>query len=417
MSGLFNRFASCLGKTAYKIITAAPKRNMNLLECQSAMVLRDNGVTVPNFCVVEEGDLAPFDDFQAEEYVVKAQVLAGGRGKGTFVNGFQGGVHITKNRDEVKDIITKMLGQYLVTKQTTKAGVKCKKVMVAEKANIIKETYVCVLMDRSYNGPLFIISPSGGMSIEDVAKSTPELVKKVPFDITKGLSESEAKSMADFLQVKGAEDRMAEELLKLVDCFYKNDITMLEINPMCQTADNVIISVDAKLNFDDYAKFRQKEIFAMQDMSEKDPREIEAKKHDLNYVPMTGSIGCLVNGAGLAMATMDLLNLLGGSPANFLDVGGAVTKDQVQKALEIIINDKNVKSIFINIFGGIVDCVLIANGIIDAAKSINLTKPLIVRLEGTNAVEARNILRDSKLELVTAESFEEGAKKAVELAR
>lgn len=293
-------------------------------------------------------------------------------------------------------------------------GIPVKKIMIAESVNIIRETYICILMDRQHNGPVIIASPAGGMDIEAVAEKTPHLLKTVPIDIFEGVTDNIALDLAEFLQFKGdLKRKAAEEIKKLWNLFLKVDATQLEINPLVETDDNKVISVDAKINFDDNAQFRQKEIFALEDDSESDPREVEAAKHNLNYIGMTGNIGCLVNGAGLAMATMDIIKLHGGDPANFLDVGGNVKEDQVKAAFRILTSDSNVKSVLVNVFGGIVNCATIANGIVAACKSMNLNIPLIIRLEGTNAEEARKIINGSGLALQSAQDLDDAAKKAV----
>lgn len=307
-----------------------------------------------------------------------------------------------------------MVGHKLITNQTPSDGILVQKVMVANSVNIVRETYVCIVMDRDNNGPVLIASPAGGVDIEAVAEKTPELILTHPIDINVGLSEESAREIARFLQFKGdIEHRAASELLKLWTLFLKVDAVQIEINPLAETDDGQVIAVDAKLNFDDNAQFRQKRIFEMEDLSEIDPKEIEAAKYNLNYVAMDGNIGCLVNGAGLAMATMDIIQLNGSKPANFLDVGGNVKEGQVLKAFEILLADKNVEAILVNVFGGIVNCAVIARGIVSAFKSINLKIPLVVRLAGTNAAEAKDILRDSGLAIQSANNLDEAAVLAV----
>lgn len=389
-------------------------RNLNLLEYQSKHLLRQSGVSIQDFCMIDEKGTNELKTFNVNEYVIKAQILAGGRGKGHFDNGFKGGVHVTKNRDEILNIVNKMLGHKLITKQTPKDGIPVNKVMIAQSVNIMRETYLCILMDREKNGPVIIASPAGGVDIEAVAEKTPHLIKTVQVDIFNGVTDEIATDLAEFLQFKGSlQQKAADEIKKLWKLFVKVDATQIEINPLVETDDNQVISVDAKLNFDDNAKFRQKDIFGMEDVSESDPREVEAAKYNLNYIGMTGNIGCLVNGAGLAMATMDIIKLNGGDPANFLDVGGGVREDQVRAAFEIITSDEKVKAVLVNVFGGIVNCATIANGIVGALKTMALKIPLIVRLEGTNAEAARKILKNSGLPIITAENLDEAAKKAV----
>lgn len=307
-----------------------------------------------------------------------------------------------------------MLGHKLITKQTPKEGIKVQKVMVAESVNIMRETYLCILMDRQANGPVLIASPAGGMDIEAVAEKTPHLLKTVAIDIFEGVTDKMAQEIAEFLLFKGdLKNKATEEIKRLWNLFLKVDAVQLEINPLVETDDNKVIAVDAKLNFDDNASFRQKAIFDAEDTSESDPREVEAAKHNLNYIGMSGNIGCLVNGAGLAMATMDIIKLHGGDPANFLDVGGSVKEDQVKAAFGILVSDTKVRSILVNVFGGIVNCATIANGIVGAFKSLKLDIPLIVRLEGTNVEEARKIITNSGLNIQTAKDLDDAAKKAV----
>lgn len=305
-----------------------------------------------------------------------------------------------------------MLGHNLITKQTPTAGIKVKTIMIAESINIARETYLCILMDRLYNGPVIIASPAGGVDIESVAERTPHLIKKVPIDIYEGVSDKLADEIAQFLEFKGAaRAKAAEQIVRLWQTFLKVDATQLEINPLAESDTGRVISVDAKVNFDDNAAFRQKDIFALEDHSESDLREVEAAKYNLNYISMTGNIGCLVNGAGLAMATMDIIKLHGGEPANFLDVGGSVREDQVRAAFNILTSDKNVKAVLVNVFGGIVNCATIANGIVAASKGLKI--PLIVRLEGTNVVEAKKIIANSGLNITSTDDFESAAKIAV----
>ncbi|XP_050296219.1 succinate--CoA ligase [GDP-forming] subunit beta, mitochondrial [Anthonomus grandis grandis] len=396
-------------------LTKVPVRNLNLLEYQSKHLLRKHNVAIQDFCLIDEQGDHGLDQFQAKEYVIKAQILAGGRGKGHFNNGFKGGVHITKNKDEIPLTVKQMLGYNLITKQTPKEGIPVKKIMIAESVNIVRETYLSLLMDRQSNGPVIIASPAGGMDIEAVAEKTPHLIKTVPIDIFEGVTDKMALDIAEFLEFKGTlKQPAAEEIKKLWKLFCEVDAIQIEINPLVETDDGKVISVDAKLNFDDNAKYRQKDIFAMEDVTESDPREVEAAKYNLNYIGMTGNIGCLVNGAGLAMATMDIIKLYGGDPANFLDVGGSVKEEQVRAAFKIITSDPSVKGVLVNVFGGIVNCATIANGIVGAIKTSPLKVPLIVRLEGTNAVEARRIIQESGLPIQTAQNLDDAAQKAVQ---
>lgn len=312
-----------------------------------------------------------------------------------------------------------MVGQKLITNQTPSDGILVKKVMVANSVNIVRETYVCIVMDRDNNGPVLIASPAGGMDIEAVAEETPEKILTVPIDIETGLTNEKCIEIAHFLEFNDDQlaQKAANEIEKLWKLFVKVDAVQIEINPLAETDDKKVIAVDAKLNFDDNAEYRQQRIFDMEDTTEIDPKELEASKYNLNYVAMDGEIGCLVNGAGLAMATMDIIKLYGSSPANFLDVGGNVKEDQVLKAFEILLADRNVKAILVNVFGGIVNCAIIARGIVNAFKTINLQIPLIVRLAGTNATEAKQILQESGLAIQSASNLDEAAILAVQSIR
>nr|CAD7401079.1 unnamed protein product [Timema cristinae] len=439
-------------------------RNLNLMEYQSKILLQKNGVAVQKFKIIENADevddnlknfnvyvdplkkgvqqisvgvrtalnppppffalvvglpvnddqvLYTFDCSEVDEYVIKAQILAGGRGLGYFDNGFKGGVHITKDLGKVSSIVESMIGHNLITKQTSKNGILVKKVMVAESVTIKRECYICIIMDRflsiyvyihfffrfiftlyvsnvyilfftrENNGPVIIASPAGGTDIENVATSSPHLIKTIPVDIEQGVTDEMSKNIAKFLDFKGSLIKEAAAQIKqLWQLFLNVDAVQLEINPLVETSNGGVIAVDAKIIFDDNAKFRHKDIYSLEDETESDPKEIEAAKHNLNYIAMSGNIGCLVNGAGLAMATMDIIKLYGKEPANFLDVGGNVNEEQVLKAFQILTSDENVKAILVNVFGGIVNCATIANGIVNASKTIQLSIPLIVRLEG-----------------------------------
>lgn len=410
------RSANGITKVLAKSPVCVSCRYLNLQEYQSKQLLGDNGVNVQRFVVVDSANDAAskLQKFKANEYVVKAQVLAGGRGKGTFDNGFKGGVKLTRKSEEVVQYVEKMVGHSLITKQTPKDGVMVNKVMVAESLDLDRETYLAILMDRETNGPVIVASPEGGMDIEEVAHKHPDAIYKLPVDIVEGLSEAKAMELAKDLKFVGnLQKPAAEQIKKLYDLFLKVDATQIEINPFCETGCKRVFCIDAKLNFDDSAKYRQKAIFDLDDHAESDPREVHAEKFSLNYVGMDGNIACLVNGAGLAMATMDIIKLHGGEPANFLDVGGGVQEDQVFEAFKIITQDNRVKAILVNIFGGIVNCATIANGLTTAFKKMELKVPLVVRLEGTNVEEAKKILKDSKLPIISASDLDDAAKKAV----
>ncbi|XP_077540410.1 succinyl-coenzyme A synthetase beta subunit, GDP-forming [Haemaphysalis longicornis] len=407
-----------LGRLWAKQACLAPPsvRCLNLHEYQSKQLMADNGINVQRFKVAENLPQAQeiSQTLNVAEFVIKAQILAGGRGKGTFSSGLHGGVKLTKDPSQVSEFVSKMLGYKLVTKQTPKDGVLVNKVMIAEALDIVKETYLAILMDRAYNGPVIVASPAGGVDIEDVAEKTPHLIFKEPVNILKGITREQAQKIAANLDFKGPLlDKAAEQIEKLYDMFIKLDATQVEVNPFGETPDGRVVCFDAKINFDDNAAFRQESIFAQEDTAESDPREVLASKHHLNYIGMDGNIACLVNGAGLAMATMDIIQLHGGTPANFLDVGGSVKEEQVTQAFKILTDDPKVKAVLVNIFGGIVNCATIANGITSACRTINLKVPLVVRLEGTNVDEARHILSSSGLPITTAADLEDAAQKAV----
>lgn len=420
MAALY-KTASKLGGTPNLLKLAAPTvvnvqtRNLNLLEYQSKGLLQDYGVTVQKFKMAsnpKEAEAIP-KQFPCEEYVIKAQVLAGGRGKGHFDNGFKGGVHLTKDKSVVPGLCNAMIGNKLITKQTPPGGIPVSKVMVAEAIDITRETYFCIAMDRASNGPVIVASPDGGVDIEEVAESTPERILKMPVDIHTGVTDEMATDLAVFLGFKGdLVPQCAEQIKNLYKMFLDVDCLQLEVNPLAETPQGMVYTADAKLGFDDNASYRQKAIFDMEDTTESDPREVDAASHNLNYVQLDGNIGCLVNGAGLAMATMDIIKLYGGEPANFLDVGGNVQEWQVKEAFRIITEDKGVKAILVNVFGGIVNCATIANGIVNASKSIKLEIPLIVRLEGTNVDEAKRIIAESGLAITNASDLGDAAQKA-----
>jgi succinyl-CoA synthetase beta subunit len=351
------------------------------------------------------------------DIVVKAQIHAGGRGKGIFKNGFKGGVHVRKTPDEVRDVAAKMLGQILVTHQTGPDGRKVNKVLVAESADIAREIYFAVLLDRATAAPVIVASTEGGVEIESVAAKSPEKIIREPIDPLAGLQPYQARKLAKHLGFESSQLKNASKLFGgLYRTFLAFDCSMVEVNPLVVTKKGEVLALDAKFNFDDNALYRHPEIAAMRDIAEEDPREVEASKHGLNYIGLDGNIACLVNGAGLAMATMDIIKFYGGEPANFLDVGGGATEEQVTEALKILIADKHVKAILVNIFGGIMKVDIIAQGIINAAKSIKLSVPLIVRLEGTNVEKGKQLLKESGLALIAADDLADAAQKAVAAA-
>jgi len=415
-----------LTKSAFSLLrnqnigcTVTSKRMLNLQEYQSKDLMKKYDVNIQKFHIVDSADtsLEAAKDLMntvAKELVIKAMILAGGRGKGTFDSGLKGGVHLTKDPSTVPSLCKEMIGYKLTTKQTPPGGVKVNKVMVAQALDITRETYFALLMDREHNGPVMVGSPAGGMDIEEVAASTPELIFKDAIDINVGMTDKQAMKMAKNLEFIGDKQQVAADQIKnLYKLFLDVDATQVEINPFGETDDGEVVCFDAKMNFDDNAEFRQKEIFAMDDESDSDPTEVEAAKSGLSYISMDGNIACLVNGAGLAMATMDMIQHCGGNPANFLDLGGGVQEAQVFKAFEIFKTLDNVDAILVNIFGGIVNCATIANGIVRAGRELDITCPLVVRLEGSNVDEAREILANSGLPITTADGFGDAAEKVV----
>ncbi|KAB5527909.1 hypothetical protein DKX38_021756 [Salix brachista] len=416
MRGLLNKLVprslSVAGKWQHQQL-----RRLNIHEYQGAELMGKYGVNVPKGVAVsslEEVKKTIQDVFPGEsELVVKSQVLAGGRGLGKFKNGFQGGVHIVK-ADKIEETAGKMLGQILVTKQTGSQGKVVSKVYLCEKLSLVNEMYFAIMLDRTTAGPLIIACKKGGTSIEDLAEKFPDLIIKVPIDVFKGITDEDAAKIVDGLALKVADRKNSiEQVKKLYKLFCECDCTLLEINPIAETSDKQLVAADAKLNFDDNASFRQKEIFALRDPTQEDPREVAAAMADLNYIGLDGEIGCMVNGAGLAMATMDIIKLHGGTPANFLDVGGNASEGQVVEAFKILTSDDKVKAILVNIFGGIMKCDVIASGIVNAAKQVALKVPVVVRLEGTNVDRGKRILKESGMALITAEDLDDAAEKAV----
>ena len=351
------------------------------------------------------------------EIVVKAQIHAGGRGKGTFTNGFKGGVHVRKTPADVRDVAAKMLGQILVTHQTGPGGRAVNKVLVAESADIAREIYFAVLLDRATAAPVIVASTEGGVEIEAVAAKSPEKIIREPINPLAGLQAFQTRKLAKQLGFESLQLKNASRLFEgLYRTFIAYDCSMVEVNPLVLTTKGDVLALDAKFNFDDNALYRHPEIAAMRDVAEEDPREVEASKHGLNYIGLDGNIACLVNGAGLAMATMDIIKFYGGEPANFLDVGGGATEEQVTEAFKILIADKKVKAILVNIFGGIMKCDIIAQGIINAAKTLKLSVPLVVRLEGTNVEAGKKMIADSGLAVIAADDLADAAQKAVKAA-
>ncbi|RBP45292.1 succinyl-CoA synthetase beta subunit [Roseimicrobium gellanilyticum] len=389
---------------------------MNIHEYQAKELFEKFGVATPKGKVAstaaEAGAAAR--ELGGEGLVVKAQIHAGGRGKGTFKNGFKGGVHVINTAAEAEDIAGKMLGQTLVTHQTGPDGKLVSKVLVAKSVDIAKEYYFAILLDRANSRHSIIASTEGGVNIEEVAEKTPEKIIKEGIHPTLGLQAYQCRKVAAALGLRGALMNQAVKLFTaLYNLFIKVDCSMVEVNPLAITTDNQLVALDAKFNFDDNALYRQKDVVAMRDKTEEDPREVAASEYNLNYIGLDGNIACLVNGAGLAMATMDIIKFSGGDPANFLDVGGGASKEQVTAAFKIILGDPNVKGILVNIFGGIMDCNIIATGIIAAAQETSLSIPLVVRLEGNNVVAGKKTLADSGLAITSADDLADAAKKIV----
>ena len=382
---------------------------MNIHEYQAKELFKEFGIKTLKgkiaFSSKEAVEIAK--DLDSDKWVVKAQIHAGGRGKG-------GGVKIANSIEEVESYSNQIIGMNLITPQTDPQGKKVLKVYIEEACKIKKEFYLGIVLDRAKGKFVMMASTEGGMDIEKVAAETPEKIFKVEVDPLIGVSDFQARQIAFSLNIP---NQALKDFLKQIKLLSKiseeKDFTLVEINPLILTEDNQVIALDAKINIDDNALFRNQELKSLVDESEIDSKELEAEKYDLSYVKLDGKIGCMVNGAGLAMATMDIIKLKGSSPANFLDVGGGASKEKVTGALKIIISDKNVEAILINIFGGIMRCDIIAEGIVEAVKEISLDKPLIVRLEGTNVDQGKEILKNSALEIVTAIDLEDAAEKAV----
>jgi succinyl-CoA synthetase beta subunit len=390
---------------------------MNIHEYQAKDLFTKFGVATPAGKVASTAEEAckVAEELGGKGLVVKAQIHAGGRGKGTFKNGFKGGVHVIENSAQAADIAGKMLGQTLVTHQTGPEGKLVSKVLIAKSVDISKELYFAVLFDRGTSKHAIIASTEGGMNIEEVAEKTPEKIVKEFVHPTLGLQGYQCRKLAAALGLRG---NLMTQAVKLFTAAYnmylKSDCSLVEINPLAVTTENQLVALDGKFNFDDNALYRQKDVAEMRDKTEEDPREVAASEFGLNYIGLDGNIACLVNGAGLAMATMDIIKLHGGDPANFLDVGGGASKEQVTAAFKIILGDPNVKGILVNIFGGIMDCAIIADGIIAASKEVGLTLPLVVRLEGNNVETGKKTLASSGLAITSANDLTDAAKKIVD---
>ena len=383
---------------------------MNIHEHQAKQILKQFGVAVPEgvFGFTVKDLIEKCKSLKTDKYVLKAQIHAGGRGKA-------GGVKILDTLDELEKSAKELLGKKLVTHQTGPAGREVKRLYVEVSSNIEKEFYLSCLVDRASSKIAFISSDQGGMDIEKIATESPNKIITTKVKLFNEISVEECEKIIKIFNLEGSAKDEAISLIKSIyKMFIKTDANMVEINPLILTKEKRIICLDAKVNFDSNALFRHPEILELRDLNEEDPAEIEASKYDLAYIKLDGSIGCMVNGAGLAMATMDIIKLYGEEPANFLDVGGGASKEKVSAAFKIILSDKNVKGILINIFGGIMRCDVLAQGVVDAAKEININVPLVVRLAGTNFKEGKEILDNSGLKLISAENLDDAAKKIVE---
>jgi len=404
---------------------AMQARYLNLHEHHAKELMARHNVRVQRGIVADtaaqaQANAAKLRSEGAKDLILKAQILAGGRGKGHFDNGFKGGVKICDTPEQLGGYAEKMLGANLITNQTGPEGQPVKKLLVHEGVDFDKEYYLAMLLERAYDGPVLVGSPCGGMDIEEIAETMPEKLKYMPIDSKKGIDEAALTDMVNFMGFSDvAKEDAKEQIRNLYDLFKSHDCTQVEINPIVETTEDYgrkVYCVDAKLGFDAFASWRNEEIFSWKDDSMEDQREVEAEKVGLNYVGLDGNIGCMVNGAGLAMATMDIIQLNGGTPANFLDVGGGANEQQVEEAFKILTSDKNVKGILVNIFGGIMKCDTIAQGIINAAKKINLDAmgiPLVVRLEGTNVQKGVDLLKNSGLAIRSATDLDDAAQKCV----
>ncbi len=391
---------------------------MNIHEYQAKALFEKFGIAVPKgtTATTPEQFTTALAELPEGPTMVKSQIHAGGRGKGTFTDGFKGGVKFCKTKQDAKEIAGKMLNNTLVTLQTGPAGRKVQTIYFTVASDIKKEYYLAILLDRASSKPVIVASTEGGMDIEKVAHDTPEKLFKITVDPAYGLADFQVRELIFKLGFVGAEAKNAGKLIRnLYNCYWETDAAMIEVNPLITTPTGEVLALDGKVSFDDNALFRHPEIVALRDLNEEDPKEIEASKFDLAYIALDGNIACLVNGAGLAMSTMDIIKHYGGNPANFLDVGGGASKDKVVAAFKIILGDSNVKGIFVNIFGGIMDCNVIAEGVVEAVKEVGLKLPLVVRLEGNNVTAGKATLAKSGLALVSGDTMADAAQKIVKL--
>ena len=391
---------------------------MNIHEFQAKALFEKYGVPVPQGTPAKSPEefITALSDLPEGPTMVKSQIHAGGRGKGTFTDGFKGGVKFCKTKHEAKEIAAKMLGNTLVTAQTGPAGRKVQTVYFTVASDIKKEYYLAILLDRATSKPVIVASTEGGVEIEVVAHKSPEKIHKVHVDPAFGLADFQVRELIFKLGLNPTEAKNAGKLIRnLYAMYWDTDAAMIEVNPLITTPTDQVLALDAKVSFDDNALYRHPEIVALRDLNEEDPKEVEASKFGLSYIALDGNIACLVNGAGLAMSTMDIIKHFGGNPANFLDVGGGASKEQVVAAFKIILGDPNVKGIFVNIFGGIMDCNVIATGIVEAVKEVGLKLPLVVRLEGNNVTAGKATLATSGLALVSGDTMADAAQKIVKL--
>jgi len=391
---------------------------MNIHEYQAKALFEKFGVPVPKGAAAKtpEEFINALAALPEGPTMVKSQIHAGGRGKGVFKDGYKGGVKFCKSKAEAKEVAGHMLGNTLVTLQTGPAGRKVQTVYFTVANEIKSEYYLAILLDRAQSRPVIVASTEGGVEIEKVARETPEKIFKVVVDPAFGLADYQVRDLVTKLRLGGQEAKNGARLVRaLFSLYWESDATMVEVNPLITTPAGEVLALDAKVSFDDNALYRHPEIVALRDLNEEDPKEVEASRHSLNYIALDGNIACLVNGAGLAMSTMDIIKHFGGNPANFLDVGGGATKEQVVEAFKIILGDPNVKGIFVNIFGGIMDCDVIAKGIVEAAREVGLRLPLVVRLEGNNVIAGKATLAASGLTIVSGDSMADAAQKIVKL--
>jgi len=423
-SAMFKLARSRQAASAFQAVKNAPalqqRRNLSIHEYRSAKLLESYGIGVPKGDVAHSAAEAEqvAKGIPGDDMVIKAQVLAGGRGKGHFDNGFKGGVRVVYSPKEAGILANEMIGHKLITKQTGEKGRICNSVYIVERKFARREFYLAVLMDRASQGPVIVASSQGGMDIEAVAKENPEAIITTKVDIHQGVTDDMAKTIATQLGFSPqCIDDAAQTIQKLYKVFMENDATQIEINPLSETSDHQVLCMDAKLNFDDNADFRQKKVFEWRDTTQEDADEVKAAESGLNFIKLDGDIGCLVNGAGLAMATMDIIKLNGGQPANFLDVGGGATPAAIRSAFELITSDPKVTAIFVNIFGGIVRCDAIATGLIQVVQSMNLRIPIIARLQGTNMEAAHKLINESGMKIFSIDDLQNAAEKAVQFSK